>query len=1044
MEFRILGPVELWSDGRRYDIGRAKQRCVLAILAQSPGHPVSVEKLIGWLWDDKPPPTARGNLHTYVSRLRARLSDINSDASITTFRTGGYVLQADKMAVDLHQFKTLRRQARAIADSGDDQRALDLHRSASALFRGEPLAGLSGHWAGSTRRSIQEEFFGATLERIEVELRLGHHLELVTELFGLIAEYPYNQRLVEHLMAALYRGGRHNEALEVYHDASHRLWRELQAEPAPELRDLQQRILRGDRTLLPVPRTQPAVIEPRNTLPDDIRLFTGRQDEVRTLLEMASVTRPERPTVLLIDGMAGVGKTVLSVHLAHRLAAEYPDGQLYLDLHGYDAEQEATEPAAALDTLLRMLGIAAQRVPSSLEDLTALWRSELGSRRVLVVLDNAAGHEQVRPLLPGAPGCLTLVASRRRLVGLDDVRSHSLDVLSPSDAARLLELAIGPDRSSRADDLAEVVRLCDYLPLAIQLVGNRLRHRRAWTAADLARRLAADNRRLAEIRAEDREITAVFQLSYRGLNADARVAFRRLGLHLGPDFTPHSAAAAIGTGLADADRAIEDLLNHHLVTEPTGGRYRFHNLVREYARQLAESEDSENERRHVVQRQLDHQVSVALLANRLCNPLGRRVGSDLTYPAPEPAPIETKDEATEWMAAEYQNLLIVAEYAAARHSPTHIALLAHALAGYLEDGGHWEKAAELHERAVQAWRKLGDTHGEAKALLDLSVVRFRTGQYAEALDHARDSFTLYQSIGDARGKAEVLDRRGLILWHQSRYRDALANAREALGIRRALGDLRGEAAILDHIAIFLEFIGRYQEAASCRASALSIFADLNDPRGLQMALNNQGDLMLRLGRVSAARGYYEDAAAVDLEMARQHEAIWVNNMARIDLHSGRYDEAISGFRSALLTYKQIGDRRNEIETLIEIGTTYYRMGKNGEALVHYEQGLTFSREISEVFEQTKALRRIGEVLLSDDRLTDAEKAFDEALSLSDITGEPYERAKALEGMGVIHLRSRRRYQARKCWKRALRFYYRAEMTTEAEAVRALIDGLDND
>ncbi len=1015
---------------------------MLALLLQTPGQRVSVERLLDWVWDDNPPSAARENLHSYVSRLRKRLENLGGLASIAPFRAGGYVLQADPLDIDLYLFRTLRRQARAIADSGDDERALDLYRQASALFRGEPLAGLPGARVAASRLTIQEEFFSATLDRLKIELRRGHHEDLVAELYDLINEHPDDEKLVGYLMEALYRAGRSAEALRVYHDMSHRFY-DWGAEPGEALQRLQQRILRGDRTLLPVPRVRPADAVPRNTLPDDLRPFTGRADEIAELLELASSMRPEREThssVIGISGMPGIGKTVLSVHLAHRLVGEYPDGQFYLDLHGYDAEQAATDPGAALDTLLRMLGLEGRRIPRSVADRAALWRSELAGRRVLVVLDNAAGPEQVRPLLSGAPGCLTLVASRKGLAGLGDVRSHLLDVLSPHDAACLLERAIGPDRSPSPHDLAEVVRLCGFLPLAIQLVGNRLRHRTAWTLAGLARRLADDNRRLAEIRAEDREITAVFELSYRDLGAHARHAFRRLGLHFGPDFTPHDAAAAIGGSLADADRALEQLLDHHLVTEPSEGRYRFHNLLREYARQLAETEDSAAERRLTLQRQLDHHVAAALLADRLRDPLGRRVEAALVYPPPDPAPIETAEEAGAWLAAEYPRLLIVAEYAAARNAPTHTALLARALAGYLEAEGHWYKAAELHERAVAAWRALGDTAGMARALFDLSLVRFRTGQYTEALDSARESDEMYRSVSDAHGEAEVLDLRGLIEWQQSRYRDALASSRQALEIRRSLGDRRGEALVLDHIGIFLEFIGRYQEAADRRAAALEIFAQVDHPRGLLMALNNQGDLMLRLGKVTAARGYYDRAASVALEMARQHEAIWLSNMARIQLHTGRFAEAITGFRSALATFRKIGDKRDEIETLIEIGTGYFRLGKHGEALVHYEQGLACSREISEVYEQTKALRHIGEVLLSDGRLDNAEETFREALDLARKIGEPYERARALEGLGVIYLRKRGRLHARRCWRQALRFFERSGMAAEADKVRALLSG----
>jgi DNA-binding SARP family transcriptional activator/tetratricopeptide (TPR) repeat protein len=1039
VEFRVLGPVELWSDGRRHDIERAKERCVLAILLQTPGRPVSVDRLVGCLWDGDPPPRARADIYTYVSRLRHRLRAISADATIAKFRTGGYVLEVDHQSVDLHRFRTLREQARAIAESGDDDQAFALHRRAHLLLRGEPLAGLPGHWAAATRTAIEEELFAATLERVEVELRLGHHADLVSELRDLLSAHPYNEKLAAHLMEALYRGGRHAEALGVYHEVSHRMRADYGTAPVPALQELQRRILDGDRSLLPVPRSRPAGPTPRTTLPDDIRCFIGREKEIKELLDTASPTRPETlPTVIAIDGMAGVGKTVLSVHLAHRLADDYPDGQLYLDLHGYDADRPPTAPESALEALLGMLGIPAQRVPRSVEDRTALWRSELASRRVLVVLDNAAGREQIRPLLSAAPGCLTIVTSRRRLVGLDDVRSHSLGLFSPSDAARLFELAIGPERAPDPADVAEVVRLVDHLPLAVQLVGNRLRHRTAWTVADLARRLADHNRRLAEIRAEDREITAVFELSFRGLDARARRAFRRLGWHLVPDFTLDAAAATIGASRADADRALDDLLDHHLVVEVTEGRYRFHNLIREYARQLAETEESAAERAASTRRQLDHHTATALLADRLRYPHGRRIASALAPPPPDAAPFTTAEEAGDRLAAEYPTLLLIADIAAERRSASHVALLAHALARFLEEEGHWERAAVLHERAVGAWRELDDLSGEAQALLDLSVVRFRTGQYGEALDRAAESRRIYQAIADRRGVADVLAHRALILWHRSRYDDALDSSREALEIRRSLGDRRGEARVLDHIAIFLEFVGRYQEAADRRNAGLKIQKDIDDPRGLQMSLNNQGDLMLRLGQVSAAHAYYKDAAAAVPDMARQHGAIWRNNMARIALHTGRHGEAIDGFRYALHTYRQIGDRRNEIETLIEIGTTYARMERRGEALIHFEQALALSREISELFEQTKALRRIGEVLLADGRPADAEAAFRDALRLAGETGEPYERARSLDGLGAVHLRNRSRYAARRCWRQSLRFYDRAGMTAEADAVRALL------
>jgi DNA-binding SARP family transcriptional activator/Tfp pilus assembly protein PilF len=1043
VEFRILGPLELWSDGRRHEVERAKQRLVLAILLQTPGRPVSRDKLIDYVWDGDAPPKARDNLYSHVSRLRGLLGRLDGNVSIDTFRPGLYVLHADELTIDLFRFKMLRRQARAISESGDDKQALDLLRRALDLWHGEPLANVSGGWAERTGRSLEDEFFATTLERVEIELRLGHHADLVTELSDLVIEHPYNEKLVCHLMEALYRGGRQAEALQVYGDARNRLREALGTDPGEEPQELYRRILAGDRTLLPVPRAQPAAFAPRSTLPDDIRLFTGREEEITQLLAMASSTGPgyaAHPTVIAIDGMAGVGKTVLSVHLAHRLAGEYPDAQVYIDLHGYDADHAATDPGTALDTLLQMLGIPAQRIPRSIEDRTALWRSELARRRVLVVLDNAAGHEQIRPLLSSAPGCLTLVTSRRRLVGLDDVRSISLDVLSPADAGRLLERAIGPGRSPTSSDLAEVVRLCGFLPLAIQLVGNRLRHRTAWTVAALAKRLAG--RRLAEIRAEGREITAVFDLSYRGLAPEARLAFRRLGLHLGPDVTLHSAAAAIGGGLADADRAIEDLLDQHLLTEPAEGRYRFHGLIREYARQLAESEDPPAERADAVRRQLDHYVSTALIADRLLYPLGRRLGSGPVIPLPDPEPIETAEQAREWLATEYQNLLAFAEYDVTERSPVHTALLAHALARHLEAEGHWDKAATLHEHAVGAWRELEDAAGEAQALLDLSLVRFRTGQYGEALDEARESLGIYRSIGDQRGEADVLDHVGLIHWQQSRYREALTYSRKGLLIRRATGDLYGEARALDHIAIFLEFTGRYRDATDSRMRALSIHAEIDDSSGRQMALNNMGDLKLKIGEVTSALTYYSEAETAAAQMGRQHEAIWWTNLANVFQHTGRCEEALARYRTALRTYKEIGDRRSEVETLIAIGSTFQRMGQFGEALIHHQRALSLAREIAERYEEVRALRSVGEALLNSRRFAAAMNWYQGAVNLAHQIGEPLERARSLEGMGSVLLHVRGRAAARKRWKQALRLYERIRLPAEAEAVRTLLERAD--
>jgi DNA-binding SARP family transcriptional activator/tetratricopeptide (TPR) repeat protein len=1041
VEFRVLGSVELWVDGQRYDLGPAKERCVLAVLLMTPGRPVPAEKLVDCVWGANALPTARDNLYSYVSRLRRRIERLGGGASITSSRSGGYTVDVDAEAIDVHRFRLLQKQARAIADSGDDERALDLLSEAAQLWRGEPLANLVGDWAERTRKALENEFLTATLERIQIELRLARHADLVGELSELVARNPFHEKLVEHLIVALYRCGQQAEALRVYYEASHRLRDELGTSVTPDLQEMHQRILRGDRTLLPVPRAHSTHVDPHSNLPLDLRFFIGRESEIADLLASVSSARPtgeahDPPVrVIGVDGMPGIGKTVFAVHLAHRLAGHYPDAQLYLDLHAYDADQPALDPNTALDMLLRLLGVPARRIPATLDDRTALWRTELAHRRLLVLLDNAAGHDQIRPLLPGAPGCLAIVTSRRRLAGLDDVRSRSLDVLSAMDAASLFAVAVGPGRPMGGDDVASVVRLCGHLPMAIQLAGNRLRHRPAWSVADLAGRLAQDNRRLAEIRAENREITMAFELSYRGLTDQQQQAFRRLGLHLGYDFTRHAAAAAIGGGAAAADRMLDDLHDHHLLVEPAHGRFGLHDLIRDYARQRAEREDTEADRRQTIERILDHYLSTADRADRLLFPYERRDDLRLSRASPDPVPIDTTAQAREWLRAEQENLLATANHSPAYGRSEYVGLLAHVLAQHLDTDGHWEKAAALHEAAATVWREHGDRPRLARALADLSLVRFRVGQYADALEQAAEALTMCRSSGDRRGEAEILDHTGLICWAQSRFADALSYCRKALEIRRSLGDRRGEAQSLDHVAILLDYTGRYREAADLRERALTIYADLKDSGGQQIAMNNMGNLQLRLGRVGAALDFYEKAAEAQSEMSRQHEAIWLNNMADIYRHTLRHDDALNGYRTALRTYEAIGDRRSEIETIIGIGATFELMGQYGEALIHHQKGLAIARDIRERYLESRALLSIGDVLLSSGRHTLALEHFRQSLQLADDLGTPYEKAKSLVGIGGALLHTKGRGEAKRRWKQALRIFERLGVP-EARSVRS--------
>jgi DNA-binding SARP family transcriptional activator len=605
----ILGPLRVWCDGREVKVTR-RERVLLAMLLLQPNRPVEVARLVEAIWGDAPPRAARSRLQSCVARLRKQLAGHRVPCSIVT-GPAGYLLDVDEQVVDLPVFHRRLAEARAAVGRDDLSAAQAAYRAALGLWRGPALGGVESSLVRKVATALTEERVRALEERIDVELRLGAAGDLVAELTELVAEFPYQERLHGALMVALYRAGRQTDALAAYQRVRKLLVAEVGTEPGADLRDLHQRILSSDQALLatspaPKPANQAAAC---HSLPRAVADFTGRSEAVARLLDL-SHPGSGTLTVVAIDGMAGVGKTTLAVHVAHLLAKHYPDAQLYLDLHGH-SERDPVEPAAALEALLRQLGVPGGRVPTGLEDRAALWRSELAqltsrsSSGVLVVLDNAAATAQVTPLLPAGAGCLVLVTSRRRLTGLDSARPVSLDPLLPEDAVALLAEVAGERVRAEPDAAAEVVTRCGHLPLAIRLAGARLAHRPTWRVRDLADRLGDAHSLLTELAVEDRTVADAFALSYAPLPPDLQRAFRLLGVHPGDEFDAYALAALADTDLADAQRLLEALVDRHLVMEVRPGRYRFHDLVREYSRHLTGAHDREPDRAAAVARLLD-------------------------------------------------------------------------------------------------------------------------------------------------------------------------------------------------------------------------------------------------------------------------------------------------------------------------------------------------------------------------------------------------------------------------------------------------------
>lgn len=1044
MDFRILGPVEVWADGQRFEMGPPKQRCVLAALLLASDSPVPAKRLIRNVWGDEPPAGARNDLYTYLSRLRSRLRPLS--VGITS-QSGGYRIDIDRKAVDYFRFSALRDQARSLVDSADDEAALPVYRRMAELWRGEPLSGIEGEWAENTRRNLEQDLLNGTEERFEVQLRLGRHADIVAELEELVERHPFREQLVGYLMRALYRSGRRGDALHAYDRTRHRLREELGIDPSPELKQLHQRILRGDPKLLPVPHRGVVRPAPRSNLPRDVAVLVGRESEVNELLKLASPTEPRGGRhgsgrrVIGVDGMVGTGKTVLAVHVAHILADQYPDGRFFIDLRGHNANHRPATAEAALDMLMRRVGLSYSRLPRDLEDQVALWNAETARRRMLIVLDDAAGHEQVRPLLTDAPGCLFLITSRRRLSGLDEIRSVPLDPLPSAEAAELFARAAGHRAPGKGEQrhVQDVVRLCGGLPMALQLVGNRLRHRPSWSVADLAERLAHDDNRLSEIRAENRAITVAFAGSYRSLLPDQQRAFRRLGLIVGEDFTSRIAAVAIDCAPGEASRLLDDLYDHHLLTELSRGRFKLHDLLREYARDRARKDDTEEERRGVVRRVIRHYLATASHAARVIDPVRRHLARDVSGPLP--VTFDNAHQAAEWLSAELTNMQLALTQATAFGFKEEYCLIVAAISGHLESIGLWERSKQLNRKALSLWRELGERSGMAHAHAELALICFRSGQYGEAFEHAHEALAIFRDTADRRGEAEMLDQLGLIHWQQSRFADALTNLRMSLGIWRSMPDHRGEAVVRDHLSIVLDHVGDYRAAMDQRRRAIDIYTAIGDRQGLQKALNNAGHLQIKIGEVARARKYYEEAAAIYPELlSRQHQGILLNNMANVHMHTGRHEEALSGYREALLIYQEIGDRRSAIETLIGIGQTFERMGKYNEAIVHHERALALSRETLERYQEASALRGIGDALRKSHRHQAAADRYREALELAQQVGDPLLEARIHEGLGHTALAASARGNARRHWRRALKSYARLGLHAAAHRVRILLQG----
>jgi DNA-binding SARP family transcriptional activator/tetratricopeptide (TPR) repeat protein len=949
------------------------------------------------VWGGRPPGSARVTLQNYVKRLRHVLGPEGYERIVT--RPAGYVVVAGAAELDVARFAELAGAGRAAAAAGLWEVASARLGAALGLWRGQPLADVpSPVLAVAEVPRLAEMRLAAVEARVDADLHLGRHREVIAELAGLVAAEPLRERLHELLMLALYRSGQQAAALAAYRQARRQLVDQVGIEPGPGLRELNQQILRGDPALrLPAAggagspaAGQPGAVlaaagagqpgadggggqagggqpgadggggragggragadgggqagagqpgadggggpagggqpgadaggragagrRPRPAmLPAGAGGFAGRHAELAALSAMAALAGPAGPVVITtISGTAGVGKTALAVHWARQHASDFPDGQLYVNLRGFDPSGDPLPPSQALHALLEALGTAPDQIPATPEGRQARYRSLLASQKTLILLDNARDPAQVRPLLPGSAGPLVLITSRSDLAGLvtaDGARPLALDVLSPAEARDLLTRRLGPARPGAEPAAADqLTQLCARLPLALAITAARAATRPRFPLAALAAELADTKTRLdALTTGEDAtSARAVFSWSYQSLDPPAARMFRLLGTHPGPDITPAAAASLAGHDPAHARRLLADLTRHHLLTEHAPGRYTFHDLLRAYATEQAETTDNAD-RLEAVHRILDHYLHTAYVGVRLIYPSRGTVTLPPLLPGVTPVRLTSKRQALAWFDAEHHGLTAAVSLAADTGFDVHAWQLPWALATFLDWRGHWPEWAATQRTALAAATRLGDTAALVATRRGTAAVCGRLGDYDQARAHQMACLEIYRQLGDQAGQARLHQDLCWVSQQQGDDEDALSHAEQALIHFQAVCDQAGQAAALNNAGMCHALLGNYQQARACCTHALALFRELQ---------------------------------------IRDHtEAHTWDSLGYAEHHLGNYAEAARCYSRAYGLFRESGDRLYQAVTLGHLGDTRDAAGDSRQACDAWQQALEILDEL---------------------------------------------------------------------------------------------------
>ncbi|HEX6683751.1 MAG TPA: BTAD domain-containing putative transcriptional regulator [Candidatus Limnocylindrales bacterium] len=931
----------------------AQQRVLLALLLADAGQIVAAERLADELWGDHPPQTAVKTVHNYVMRLRRLLGDDGAHLLVT--REHGYELAIGPADLDAWEFERLSRSGHGELAAGRPDRAAEHLAAALAFWRGPVFADVPERPAWAARvAQLNRARLAAVEDHMAALLELGRHPEAEHQLHRLVEEHPLRETLWTLLMRAQWVSGRRADALETYQRARAVLRNELGLEPGTALQQLQREVLAGGWAQVAVEPSPPSPVPAQ--LPADVRGFTGRYDYLKRLDPLLTDTGDASARALVISaiqGAAGMGKTALAVHWAHRIAERFPDGQLFVNLRGYGGTP--VRPLQALSWFLTALGVPSERVPSTVEEASGLYRSLLSGRKVLVLLDNADDAEQVRPLLPAAPGCLAVVTSRDRLDGLVAVQGAvplTLGVLSADESRELLARLLGEDRlRAEPAQVAHLMQLCGHLPLALRIAAANLAARPHADMASYVDKLRVDRIGALEVSGDPHAgIRGTFDLSYAGLPDESRRLFRLLGLVPGSDIDMNAAAALSGLDVRTVAEWLERLAAAHLVNEHRPGRFTMHDLIRQYARQKVATEESD--KAAALDRLHEHYLDATIAAAERLFPATLRPPSNLPRTV-----FDSDDAATSWLDTERHNLVSIATHAAIG-GPRRIAWqLAGAMRGYLRQGMHLVEWDVIGQAARQAADAEADPLGQAAARLSLTSREWTMGEYEQARTLATQALAHARRAGWRDGESVILGMLGNVSTELGRLSEAAELYEQGLLIDREIGWQSGQATKLGNLGVICYVLGRLDRAVDYYRDAVELESALPDyGYALAVTLDNLAEAYRLLGRFDDALEVLSEAAAIHHRRAARHQQ--ANNLrTRAEVHRDRGElrAALELGAEALATASEVGDRVFSTNAHNVVGDVHRCLGDHEQALEHHRSALTLARDLGTPHAEVEAM-----------------------------------------------------------------------------------------